>query len=549
MNTFLRRDGENTAAGNINMDSHKLVNVSDPANDQDTATKHYVDGRALLPNKRFLAPYATDSNEYSWTDYQGIPNNFSEREFDELPAGMFACYTGYLPATRLGSLPTNTKGYLIALTYQQPADRNKYYKWIDSTNGNEWEAYFKQGAWNTWVFSSRVLRAGDTMTGDLALTTSASDTTRNLGCQTITNGQLFNLWLGTPKVRLAYTDLFNYLNLVIDGGFQIANAGGILFNIGINPDPLNAATFYVPIDMGTRSIVDVADPVNAQDAATKKYVDNNKVSKSGDTMTGNLSLNIGTDSMRTLGCSDLSESKGFAVLLGSMTNQIQCQLNQPIAIHASDGLVCRQGSTDIIRFGIAAGDLRTDVYQDIIMNQKYIADLHDPDSAQDAATKNYADTLTKKSYSGYIPLLEADISRLGFVASASSFTASFSPFGAFNSLNADGANGSWVTNETTTGFLQIRCPEAVTIWRVALKARYIAARNITAWNFAGSNDGTTFTTLRTSTIPLLGAATAPSFFNISTTTAYRFYRFNITASTGATDVGVQVMQLYVLTTG
>ena len=126
----------------------------------------------------------------------------------------------------------------------------------------------------------------------------------------------------------------------------------------------------------------------------------------------------------------------------------------------------------------------------------------------------------------------------------------FNPYGAFNWLNGDNANGSWVTpGGTTTGWLQIKCPEAITIWRVALKARPIAGRNITAWNIAASNDGTTFTTLLTSTTALLGSATAPSFFNISTSTAYQYYRFNITASTGSTDVGVQVMQLYVLTTG
>ena len=162
------------------------------------------------------------------------------------------------------------------------------------------------------------------------------------------------------------------------------------------------------------------------------------------------------------------------------------------------------------------------------------------------------DRKVSKSYSGYIPILEANVSRLGFVASASSTlngtNSTYKPYGAFNNLNADGANGSWVSS-TTTGWLQIKCTEAVTIWRVALKARNIAESNITAWNITGSNDGTTFTPLLTSRIVLLGGATAPLFFNISTTSAYQYYRFNITASTGPVDVGVQVMQLYVLTTG
>jgi len=40
---FLRRDGANTITGDINLNSHKLVNVSDPTNSQDAATKRCVD--------------------------------------------------------------------------------------------------------------------------------------------------------------------------------------------------------------------------------------------------------------------------------------------------------------------------------------------------------------------------------------------------------------------------------------------------------------------------------------------------------------------------
>lgn len=42
-NNFLRRDGTNTATGSINMTGNNLMNVSDPVNSQDVATKNYVD--------------------------------------------------------------------------------------------------------------------------------------------------------------------------------------------------------------------------------------------------------------------------------------------------------------------------------------------------------------------------------------------------------------------------------------------------------------------------------------------------------------------------
>ena len=40
---FLRRGGENAAEGDINLNSHKLVNVADPTSDKDAANKEYVD--------------------------------------------------------------------------------------------------------------------------------------------------------------------------------------------------------------------------------------------------------------------------------------------------------------------------------------------------------------------------------------------------------------------------------------------------------------------------------------------------------------------------
>jgi uncharacterized membrane protein YcgQ (UPF0703/DUF1980 family) len=116
----------------------------------------------------------------------------------------------------------------------------------------------------------------------------------------------------------------------------------------------------------------------------------------------------------------------------------------------------------------------------------------------------------------------------------------FQAYEAFNNLKSD---NSWAMMNTA-GWLQIQCPDQVRIWRVALKARSFNGKNVTSWSITASNDGLTFETLLTSTSILLGAAIKPSFFDLNTSTAYQYYRFNISTSEGAPGTGVQYMQLF-----
>src|SRR5688572_12871222 len=102
------------------------------------------------------------------------------------------------------------------------------------------------------------------------------------------------------------------------------------------------------------------------------------------------------------------------------------------------------------------------------MNEKYISDLHDPAEAQDAATKNYVDKSWKKCHVGYIPILEANVSMTGFVANASSNNVGHEAYRAFNNLTS---GDSWFSGDGITSWLQIKCPEPVRVWRLALKVR------------------------------------------------------------------------------
>jgi hypothetical protein len=122
-------------------------------------------------------------------------------------------------------------------------------------------------------------------------------------------------------------------------------------------------------------------------------------------MPGDLYLDVRNDGSRTFGCDDLSGTKTFNILLGTPTEKIHCQLNKPVTVFTINGLLAKSNNTDVIRFGTTSTDPRTNVYQDLLMNQKFIANLHDPTNNQDAATKRYVDIRLVRNSSPVIPNL------------------------------------------------------------------------------------------------------------------------------------------------
>ena len=82
--------------------------------------------------------------------------------------------------------------------------------------------------------------------------------------------------------------------------------------------------------------------MSIQDVATKNYVDTNAFTTAGGVVSGDITLNVGSDLARSLGYNDLTKGKKFTLLLGTDTNMLSYSfpdsgLPVPVKIKKTDG--------------------------------------------------------------------------------------------------------------------------------------------------------------------------------------------------------------------
>lgn len=143
-----------------------------------------------------------------------------------------------------------------------------------------------------------------------------------------------------------------------------------------------------------------------------------------------------------------------------------------------------------------------------------------------------------------IPAMTSNTTPSG-VASASSENGSgaWKAYGAFDRTNVRSIGQTWFSETNiTTGWLRydFGSGNSKVIRNYALQPvpSNPGSSDVTAapktWTFQGSNDGSTWTTLDTQTNVAAWSAGEKRFYPITNTTAYRYYRINVTANQGAT---------------
>ena len=117
--------------------------------------------------------------------------------------------------------------------------------------------------------------------------------------------------------------------------------------------------------------------------------------------------------------------------------------------------------------------------------------------------------------------------------------------GSDDAFNGD-PGSKWYGWNAPTGWLQydFGSGNAQVVKRYTVACADVDTRDPKSWNFLGSQDGTTWTTLDTQSNQSFAARFLQNTYNIGNTTAYRYYQIQITANNGAGGVAIGDLGLW-----
>ena len=117
--------------------------------------------------------------------------------------------------------------------------------------------------------------------------------------------------------------------------------------------------------------------------------------------------------------------------------------------------------------------------------------------------------------------------------------------GSNQAFNGD-AGSKWYGYNAPTGWLQydFGASNAQVVKRYTINSADVASRDPKDWNLLGSQDGSTWTTLDSQGNQSFAVRMQVNTYDIANTTAYRYYRLDVTANNGATGVAISELGLW-----
>lgn len=143
-------------------------------------------------------------------------------------------------------------------------------------------------------------------------------------------------------------------------------------------------------------------------------------------------------------------------------------------------------------------------------------------------------------------LLAAPMVNLAFSGtSTASFNQNSTSEGSHKAFDTD-PGSKWYGYNSPTGWLQydFGAGNAQVVKRYTINSADVASRDPKSWNFLGSQDGVSWTALDVKSNQTFANRYQQNTYPIGITTAYRFYRLDITANNGAAGVAIAELGLW-----